>query len=398
LSEHLYLHIPFCLKKCRYCDFYSETDLSRVDEYASALIREIQLRSETRDSWGRAPVKTIYFGGGTPSVLPLSSLETVMETLHQYCRLSDDAEITLEANPGTLDQEYLTGLSSLGINRLSIGVQSFDDERLALLGRIHSGDEAGRAIKWARAAGFENIGLDLIYGLPGETRLDWEKQMDAALAFCPEHLSCYMLTLEPGTPLYHRYEKGLFTPMAGEAQVDLFTFTSEYLVAGGYDHYEISNFAHGKENQSRHNCAYWEMLPYTGFGPSAHSYWIQGERGRADHHIRFWNLADLDAYTRSLAEGHLPVDSREILTPSQQMLERIMVGLRTGKGLDIDAFDILSKSSFQMDYRELVLGLEKEKLGQITEDGKGFILTRAGWARLDNIIERFARDLPLKFS
>jgi len=390
LSEHLYIHVPFCLKKCRYCDFYSEIDLSLVSEYVASLILEIQLRSEM-EGRGQAPcVKTVYFGGGTPSILPLDAIGAILDCLHHTYQLASDAEITLETNPGTLESDYLNGLNRLGINRLSIGIQSFDDQKLALLGRIHTGKQAEQAIEAAQGAGFDNIGLDLIYGLPGETGSDWTREMDAALAFAPDHLSCYMLTLEPGTPLYHRYEKGLFTPMGSHSQVDLFSLTSTYLTRLGYDHYEISNFARAKERRSRHNSAYWKMVSYTGFGPSAHSYWVRKDRGNPEH-IRSWNHSDLKAYIRSLYEKCLPVEESETLTVSQQMLEWIMVGLRTRSGLDINAFDALSSSSFQEDYRELILGLEDEQLGRIT-NGNALVLSRSGWACLDNIIEGFARS------
>ena len=182
-------------------------------------------------------------------------------------------------------------------------------------------------------------------------------------------------------------------PMGAAAQVDLFTFTSEYLADSGYTHYEISNFAKGEGNHSRHNSAYWKMVPYTGFGPSAHSYWIQPDKGRADRHVRSWNRADLGTYIESLAATCLPVGGHETLTPSQQMLERIMVGLRTRNGIDIAAFDALSPFSFRKDFKELVRRLERERLGRIRQGGTAFVLTREGWACLDNIIESFVRNL-----
>ncbi len=389
------------MKKCRYCDFYSETDRGLIPDYTKALVKEIHLRAKadltkaagSRDADRHNTVGTIYFGGGTPSLLPLNALETILNTLHQYYLISEKTEITLEANPGTLDRAYLKGIKGLGINRLSIGTQSFNSKNLSLLGRIHTGEQAGNAVRDARAAGFDNIGLDLIFGLPGESQNAWLKDMDKALEFKPEHLSCYMLTLEPGTPLYGQYEKGRFSPMAQDSQVDMFSFTSDYLTCAGYDHYEISNFAKGKSNRSRHNSGYWQMTPYTGFGPSAHSlaYNLPGGNGKSP--LRSWNLANLNRYIACLEGDQLPVEGKESLTIPQQLLEMVMVRLRTAEGIDIKAFNALSKKPFTLLYTDLIKGLTDENLGRITGNEKRFMLTRAGWARLDSIVEEFAERL-----
>ncbi len=390
MSDHIYIHVPFCLKKCRYCDFYSQTDLSLIPGYVKALIREIELRSVSKVQSQESPVKTVYFGGGTPSVMPLNAVETILNVLDQHYGISFETEITFEANPGTLDIEYLRNLAGLGINRLSLGLQAFDDKSLALLGRIHSGGESLQAFRDARTAGFQNVGLDLIYGLPGQSRKAWQRELEQALALDPEHLSCYMLTLEPDTPLYTMYQNDDFIPMKGENQVDLFLFTSDYLKDKGWDHYEISNFARTASKRSRHNCAYWNMVPYSGFGPSAHSYNIYRQPGKPVNHIRSWNQSDLGAYLKALSEKSLPVAENELLTKIQLQMEMVMVGLRTSFGFDVRAFDALSASSSNGKVYELIKDLEAHNLGVLSASEQYFALTRAGWARLDSIVESFA--------
>lgn len=386
MSELLYIHVPFCLKKCGYCDFYSDTATRGIPAYVSALCREIKIRSGL--SKGRQHARTIYFGGGTPSLLSLNNLETVLNTLHRWYRVVAFPEITLEANPGTLDKAYLRGLRKLGVNRLSLGIQSFRPEKLSTLGRIHTEKQAASALENARSAGFTNIGLDLIFGLPGESRASWRKDLARALAFSPEHLSCYMLTLEPGTPMFRQYEAGEFHPMSLDRQVDLFELTSEYLGDAGYDHYEISNYARSGSLRSRHNSGYWEMAAYEGFGPSAHSLCLGN--GRQELPGRAWNVADLQEYIERLAVGELPAAGRESLCLRQQILEMVMIRLRTSEGIDVRAFNRLSDIPFNRWCGDLVDTLGREGLGRISAGGTHFSLTRAGWARLDSIVEAFA--------
>ncbi|MEH0022692.1 MAG: radical SAM family heme chaperone HemW [Desulfobacter sp.] len=402
MSDHIYIHVPFCLKKCGYCDFYSGTDLALIPDFTAALSQEIRLRAPAREKhiMGGRPdrsrsshVKTVYFGGGTPSLLPLDALKAILDELDAYYVFSETAEFTIEVNPGCLDKNYLRGLKNMGFNRLSIGVQSFFSEKLSFLGRGHNRGDAANTVECARTAGFDNIGLDLIYGLPGESRQAWQKDLDTALTFAPEHLSCYMLTLEPGTPLDKKYQQGGFSPMSASGQVDLFSFTSGYLSRAGYEHYEISNFAKGAEFRSRHNSGYWEMAPYTGFGPSAHSLAFKKDDQGKSVPVRSWNLTDLSRYIHCLSEGGLPVDDSENISESQQLLEMAMVGLRTTQGVDINAFDTLSQKKFTDLYKDLLQTLVSDGLGQFSEGKRQFLLTRAGWARLDNIVEKFADPL-----
>ncbi len=378
--SHVYIHVPFCLKKCGYCDFYSIEDTGALPGYVAALCREMTLESL------RSPpsLKTLYFGGGTPSLLPLDLLEQILEQVDLCHGLSRETEITMEVNPGTVDPDYLKGIRALGVNRLSMGVQSFDPARLKFLSRIHSPDQAMGAIEGARRAGFDNLGLDLIYGLPGEDAPARRRDLDTALGFAPEHLSCYMLTLEPETPLFQRCEQGAFIGPDPGAQNAAFLEVGDYLTRRGYDHYEISNFARGGEGwYSRHNSAYWRMVPYRGYGPGAHSLEIDdGGRWR-----RFWNLADLEGYIRSLERGGVPPREMEILSLDQKMIEWIMVGLRTAGGIDTKAFVRELGKGFYGVFSSLVADLIRRGLGQKNKDH--FRLTRAGWARLDHIVESF---------
>jgi oxygen-independent coproporphyrinogen-3 oxidase len=288
-SVSVYIHVPFCLKKCSYCDFYSTGTLSFLPAYVKGLQQEIEIRGKAKKK-----ARTIYFGGGTPSLLPLEDVEKILETIRVCYRVSGNAEVTFEVNPGTVDESYLSGLKKLGVNRLSIGVQSFDPGKISVLGRIHTVDQSIGAIGAAESAGFENIGFDLIYGTPGETPKTWIRDLKTALGFKAAHLSCYMLTLEPGTPLAARYEEGLFQAPGPDLLTDLFTTTAVFLEQQGYEHYEISNFARGRKNRSRHNSNYWKMTPYDGFGPSAHSLGFPGETDPASP-VRSWNLADVNA-------------------------------------------------------------------------------------------------------
>jgi len=437
--------VPFCLKKCSYCDFYSTDALSFLPAYVNSLQQEIEIRtgqSGRPGLPGPAPKKarTIYFGGGTPSLLPLEAVGKILETVYTCYQVSGNAELTFEVNPGTVDELYLSGLKKLGVNRLSIGIQSFDATKIKVLGRIHTIEQSIGTIEAAKSAGFENIGLDLIYGTPGETREKWIQDLKMAIKFRVSHLSCYMLTLEPGTPLGSLHEKGLFLLPGPDSLADLFMATATFLGQQGYEHYEISNFARGRQNRSCHNSNYWQMTPYDGFGPSAHSLGFLTDRGQDAGDIgtthttataplaspvRSWNPADVNAYVESLSAGRLLRREKEILSLQQQMLERIMLGLRTSDGLDITAFGTLLEGGFLTVFGSLVARLETQKLGAVVNGpgkeegragqtglvqtglvkqtgsvtkngpakqiglGKRFQLTLAGRARLDSIVEAF---------
>jgi oxygen-independent coproporphyrinogen-3 oxidase len=318
-----YIHIPFCHRKCAYCDFYSVvTSPKEMDAFVASLCREIELRAvEATD-----PCATVFFGGGTPSLLSPDQVETILSCLEDRLGIRPDAEITLEANPGTADQERFRIYRTLGITRLSLGIQSFRDEELRLLGRIHASAASLAAMEAARDAGFDNLSLDLIYALPGQSLADWEASLEAALTFRPEHVSPYSLTVEDDTPLAGLVRAGALAPCSADLSAAMYERTMERLAAAGYDHYEVSNYAR-PGFRCRHNMAYWTHQDYLGFGPAAHSFRRieDGTRG-----CRSWNVADLDAYMRRLRDDQLPIAGREELGPAEIWRERIFLELRAG--------------------------------------------------------------------
>jgi putative oxygen-independent coproporphyrinogen III oxidase len=314
----LYLHIPFCKTKCNYCDFFSIPDFSQLDVFIELLQQEIELINNLHPLYD-----TLYLGGGTPSLLTVAHLEILFPLLREF-RFTADAEITLEANPDDVTPEKLLLWKELGINRLSLGVQSLNETELRFLGRRHNASQALKALKWARKAGFDNLGVDLMYALPGQNQADWLATLEAVLTFEPEHLSCYQLTIEEHTLLGKKQARGEFEPATEEQQRAFFLLTSEFLENKGYCHYEISNYARGKRHISRHNTKYWQHAPYLGLGPAAHSF---------DGQIRRWNVRSVEEYCRLLQEGRAPTAGSEILTATQLHLESLCLGLRTRQGI-----------------------------------------------------------------
>jgi len=266
-TSGLYIHIPFCLSKCHYCDFYSVTAISVIPDFLRALNKEMEMYRNRSDVFD-----TLYIGGGTPSLLTSPQLEDILISVQKNFDLMAEPEITIEANPADLDQSLLESMREIRINRINIGIQSFDEKVLAFLSRRHSAKQAISAIEASRKAGFQNIGLDLIYGVPAQDMDSWLDTLKQAVAFSPEHLSCYQLTLGAETPLGIRYQAGEFLMPGEELQYEFFIKTSEFLEDAGYIHYEVSNFSRGMEYASRHNQKYWDHSPYLGLGPSAHSF------------------------------------------------------------------------------------------------------------------------------
>lgn len=365
----IYVHIPFCLRKCPYCDFYSTTDLSLIPAFVAALTREIALTPG-----GLFRFDTIYIGGGTPTAPSPRMIGRILDALHRHYTILPGAEITLEANPGAVDLVGLKAYRSAGVNRINIGVQSFREENLRFLGRIHSSEDSRRAMDQARKAGFDNLGIDLIHGLPNQTKDAWLEDLREAATREPEHLSCYMLTYESGVPLELDRRMGKFQPLADSTSAELFTTTIEFLEAGGYEQYEISNFARTRGHRSRHNRKYWSGAPYLGFGPSAHAF-IPPERR--------WNRSDIGKYIRSLQAGELPPRESEIPTREQRMIETIYLGLRTTEGLRIDRFEAMFRVDFGKMFGPVVTDLVEE--GKITAGGGRCALTRDGMLFMDSI-------------
>lgn len=373
----IYIHVPFCVRKCRYCDFYSTTDLARRRAFVDALIHEIEIAPDpgTADS--------LYLGGGTPAVLDPAQVARIIAAARARFVFRSDTEITLEANPGTVDKKILSGFKAAGVSRLNLGIQSFDDHNLDFLGRIHTGRESVRAIEAARAAGFENLGLDLIYGLPGQTAQNLSRDLEQAAAFNPEHLSCYLLTYEKGTQLEIDREKGTVLPLSESRAADLFVLTRDRLDQLGYTRYEISSFARSQAYQSRHNRKYWNFAPYIGLGPAAHSF-LAPER--------YWNHRDLDKYLADLGNGHQPVAAREVLDNSQQMIEAIYLGLRQTRGIPIPDF----KERFAVEFETLFQPvLTDSGLRQLVEIRDGFCrLTLKGMLVMDTVVARLVDLIP----
>jgi len=351
----LYIHIPFCLSKCPYCDFYSSTSLSAIPDFLNALFKEMEMYRSRFN-----PFDSVYIGGGTPSLLSPEQLENILVRVRRNFNLISNPEITIETNPADLNRSFLESMRENGINRINIGVQSFDEKALAFLGRRHSAKQAISAVETSRKAGFHNIGLDLIYGVPAQDIESWLDTLRQAAAFSPEHLSCYQLTLEEKTPLGIRYRAGEFS-IPGEAlQYEFFMKTSEFLEDAGYLHYEVSNFARGKEHTSRHNQKYWDHSPYLGLGPAAHSF--QDNR-------RWWNRRSIDQYITAINAGNLPVEEAETLAIEQLRLEALYLGLRTRKGLYLEEF----KNQYHCD----LLTEKKKMLDKLEEEG--FISIQNGY-------------------
>jgi oxygen-independent coproporphyrinogen-3 oxidase len=320
----LYIHIPFCRTKCHYCGFYSTTTLAQIPDFLWALGKEMDIYRNDFSAFD-----TVYIGGGTPSVLSVKDLGIILAGVAGKFNVSPHAEITLEANPGDVSLKLLQDFRRLGINRLNLGIQSFADDTLNFLGRRHSRQQAILAIEMADKAGFDNLGLDLIYGLPGQSLADWLDTLRQALSFQPSHLSCYQLTLESRTPLGIRHLKGEVSLPDAETLADLFFQTAAALEQAGYLHYEVSNFARDEVSLSSHNQKYWRHTSYLGLGPAAHSF---------RENKRWGNHRDLARYINDLKSNAKPVDTEEMLTPEELRLEALFLGLRTKEGIDLDNF------------------------------------------------------------
>lgn len=317
----IYLHIPFCRQACHYCNFHFSTSLKLKNEFVDALLKEIQLQSTYLPS---EPVNTIYFGGGTPSLLSIEELISILQTLRQTFTVAADAEVTLEANPDDIVEEKLKDWKQAGINRLSIGVQSFFEEDLRWMNRAHTAQQAIGNLQLARKY-FDNITIDLIYGTPTLPDEKWQHNVQQAISLGITHLSCYALTVEPGTALAHMINKHKTLDVNTEDQARQFLLLMDWMKAAGYEHYEISNFAL-PGMRSRHNSSYWQGASYLGLGPSAHSF-----NGQS----RQWNIANNALYIKSLKEDKVPFEV-EHLTSTQRLNEYIMTSLRTVEGLNLE--------------------------------------------------------------
>ncbi len=319
----LYIHIPFCKSRCSYCGFYSTTHLEMRQQYVDALCKEL-----TSLTSHLSPLTSLYIGGGTPSQLTIAQLEQIflyINKVYPLPSIQGEIEITIECNPDDVTEEYAMALPQLGINRVSMGAQTFDDQRLRFLNRRHTASQVPQAVERLRQAGIRNISIDLMYGFPDETLEQWEHDINAALSLDVEHLSAYCLMLEEGTPLHRQLQQGLIRETNEETERQMYERLIDKLSEAGYEHYEISNFAK-PGFRSRHNSSYWNDVPYIGLGAAAHSY---------DGHRRSWNVADLKEYLRRVENGESPVEDSELIEGWTRYNDRITVALRTREGLDL---------------------------------------------------------------
>lgn len=370
----IYIHIPFCKQACSYCDFHFSTSLKSKEAFVSSLIHEIELQKNYlgKDSI----IETVYFGGGTPSLLSSEELDTIFKALYNTFTIAKNAEITLEANPDDLSKTKLQQLKSSPVNRLSIGIQSFFEEDLKLMNRAHNSQQAENCIIESQDAGFENITIDLIYGTPGLSNENWKKNLAKAFNFGVPHLSCYSLTVEEKTPLESHIKKGKVKPVDEEQSAEQFLILMEETTKNGYEQYEISNFCKPSFH-SRHNSNYWKGIKYLGLGPSAHSY---------DGNTRQWNVSNNFRYIQSIAENKIPAE-KETLSTKQKFNEYMMTGLRTSTGISLEKV----RKEFGELYLSKLLTESKNYLdcNKIILKSNHLILTNAGKLIADRISSDF---------
>lgn len=366
----LYLHIPFCKTRCIYCGFYSSTQSVLRKEYVEALCRELLLR---KDYANGETIETIYLGGGTPSQLTISELEQIFSFIYKEYSVKETAEITLEGNPDDMTASYVRSLRSLPVNRISMGVQTFDDKKLRFLCRRHTADEARQAVDNCREAGFSNISIDLIYGLPGEDDAAWQRDVEEAVSLNVPHLSAYCLMFEEGTPLFRLKQEGKVQEESDEQTLRFYTHLMNRLQEAGYEHYEISNFCH-PGYRSRHNSSYWSGKKYIGCGASAHSY---------DGRSRQWNVASLPNYITSINRGIIPAEKEE-LSLKERYNDLIVTRLRTMEGLSLSRLE-QEYGKYLRDYclKNARLALDDGNL-EITDDH--LRLTRKGIFISDDVM------------
>jgi oxygen-independent coproporphyrinogen-3 oxidase len=374
-AASVYIHIPFCVSKCRYCTFNSYAGLGHLYEvYVEALQKEIVLFGESQQAW---QAETIYLGGGTPTVLGVDHLDKILQACRERFSLAEDLEISIEANPGTVHAGYLAALRDLGVNRLSLGVQSFSEKMLALLGRAHAVADALEAYHAAREAGFENINVDLMYALPSQTLEQWKADLDQATALGPQHLSLYCLSLEEGTPLSETVAAGSIASPDADLAAEMYTWAEECLQNAQYQHYEISNWARSGY-QCRHNITYWRNWPYLGFGAGAHSFF--GKR-------RYYNVADPAEYMRLVLAGGDTRGGCEVVDEALEMSETMIMGLRLNEGVSFEEFEGRFRLPLAAVYDEQIRVLVGQGLLHVNESS--LRLTPRGRLLGNEVFEKF---------
>lgn len=364
--EHLYIHVPFCLRRCSYCDFaVTATRVAPVDAWLNSISAELALRQHA-GGWSHLELSTIYIGGGTPSLLGTGAMLRLREVLSRFASWNDAAvEWTAEANPESFTPDLATDWAAAGVNRISLGAQTFSAEALAWMGRMHGPEGPARAVDAARAAGIGNISIDLIFALPSRLPRDWDSDLDRVVSIDPSHVSLYGLTAEPATPLGRWVASGRETMADEDRYAEEYLLATERLGAAGFEHYEVSNFARpGAE--SRHNQAYWQHRPYIGLGPGAHSF---------EPPVRSWNVRDWAEYRRLLERSQSAEEGREVLAPDDVALERVWLGLRASRGLDLTLLTAAQRAR----------AAEWEREGLAERANDMVRLTREGWLLLDRL-------------
>jgi len=375
----IYIHIPFCKTRCHYCDFYKSTDFGARNDFLSALKKEIIQR---KDALNHAQIESIYFGGGTPSVLKVSEIESILQVIRSTFRLCPDPEITLESNPDDMTASFLHALTHTGVNRLSIGIQSFHDDELKLMNRRHDAAQARKCVQQALEAGFQNRSIDLIYGLPGQSLAKWKKNVEAAVDLGVSHISAYHLTYHEGTVFYDDLKSGKIREMTDELSISQFKWLRHQLMEAGYEPYEISNFARPGW-YSRHNRAYWEQKSYLGFGPSAHSF---------DQRTRRWNVASLGRYLEAVESGGVFWEE-EVLSRQDQYNDYMITSLRTIRGISREYLDAVFGAPYACYFRQEARPFIDA--GYMLDDQGIYTLSEEGLFISDRIMEKLLFTGPV---
>ncbi len=372
----IYIHIPFCKQACHYCNFHFSTSLRLKEKIIESIIKEIQIK---QDFFGKGEeIQTIYFGGGSPSILSTVELNKILSTLYKCYPIANDVEITLEANPDDISITYLKDLKSIGVNRFSLGIQAFDNSLLKYMNRAHTEQEARRSLDDIATIGFKDISIDLIYGIPELDNEKWLSFLETAISYPINHISCYALTVEPKTALHHFVEKKDWDAPDEETSSKQFLIGSDFLEDNGYTHYEISNFAL-HDNFSKHNTAYWRGIPYLGLGPSAHSF---------DGTSRYWNIANNSKYIKLIEAGQRFTEMEKI-SRTNSFNEYLMIHLRTMWGIDLEFISKIYGDSEVKHVQKVIQQLPKE---QYLLDGNQFKLSKKGWLWCDSISQEMFVD------
>lgn len=373
----VYIHIPFCKQACHYCDFHFSTNLKLKNQMIEAIHMEMQMRQQYLSD----PIQSIYFGGGTPSILNADELHSLIGSASKYFEFDEEVEITLEANPDDLDIEKLQAFKTAGVNRLSIGIQSFDDSTLSIMNRSHTSDQALESLNAARAAGFTSISTDLIFAVPPEdsSLTRFQDDLNRLLVFQPEHISLYSLTIEPKTAFFHQVNKGELKPVSEESNLEQYEYAVDQLTQAGYDHYEVSNFSL-PELYSRHNSSYWKGAHYLGLGPGAHSF---------NQQTRSFNIRNNAKYIETISSGELPLETEQ-LSASQQCNEYVLTRIRTKWGIDSETVRVNWGYDLMSENKSLIEELISNDHAHFSNGV--FHLTSKGFNIADEIALQFFRE------